>query len=126
MAVEIENRAHLHIMDTVSVTGQKVREKTMILIKRQSGIPEEKEVRNPRLGLSARSVPRGQGWEMRALLASTTLNKGSYEGLQRILTGERLRDCRFMALATSKVQGCSKGCSSERGGPPIPRWFPSA
>ena len=82
-------------MDTVSVTGQKVKEKTMILIKRQSGIPEEKEVRNPRLGLSARSVPRGQGWEMRALLASTTLNKGSYRGLQRIFTNERLRESRL-------------------------------
>ena len=34
MAVEIENRAHLHVLDKVSVTGQKVREKTMILIKR--------------------------------------------------------------------------------------------
>ena len=68
---------------------------------RTPGPSVEKEVRNPRLGLSARSVPRGQGWEMRALLASTTLNKGSYRGPQRIFTNERLRDCRLMSLATS-------------------------
>ena len=91
---------------------------------RTPGPSEEKEVRNPRLGLSARSVPRGQGWEMRALLASTTLNKGSYRGLRRTFTNERLRDSRLIAPATSRKQfGVLRGARVKEEALPFPAGF---